>query len=221
MTSNRATATEKAMTSQEREFWERLKDWHLNDIDICLANGANYAAARTMLSYVDILGGFYGGLIKREGDYCVRVQEPGTSKNSVKINNDEYEKSGTKKQFFRFVRKYMNAFYRIKVKVRTEHIEKELRLADILYDHFRCGLVHEGHPKLGTEIVRENSDVILRVRSDFNVNKPLASLNILALRDKLRSATFQFERDLNDASHPERLARWRERYEFLYAEFRL
>ena len=195
------------MNKQEIDFWEKLKRWHLDDIDKCLAVNANYAAAKTMLSLIDALGALYGGLIEYKGKYYVLAGGCSRSKITKKIYRKQYEESGTKKQFLNFTKNYLNEFFQYKIKVKS----KEILLADILYDHFRCGLIHEGHPKFGTGICRENNLNFFY----FNYGGVRVALNILALRDMLRRATFAYERDLFDKRQPEKMKRWKERFRFL------
>lgn len=196
------------MNDVQKDFWDKLKRWHLDDIDICLANNANYAATKTMLSFIDVLGAFYGGLIEHKGKYYVLAGGGSRTKKRIKINKKLYEESGTKKQFLNFTKNYLNEFFQYKLKVKS----KKVNLAGILYDHFRCGMIHEGHPKSGTGILRENSPIIIY----YNYGGLKVALNILALRDMLRRAVFKFEQDLSDSKQPERMARWEERFNYLY-----
>jgi hypothetical protein len=214
------------MDQQEKEFWDKLKRWHLDDIDICLANGANYAATKTMLSLIDALGGFYGGLVEKEVNeiyecknckkqkffkkkkYLVRAGGGGRSKNIKTYNVDGviYEESGSKKEFLNFVNNYINEFYKIKIKSKT----KKWRAAEILYDHFRCGLIHEGHSKFGTGITNYNDMEIFK----YDLGVPIA-LNIVCLRDLVRRAIFEFEKDVFHKKIKERVIRWEDRFNYL------
>jgi len=194
------------MNNEQRDFWDTLKRWHLDDIDKCLAVEANYAATKTMLSFIDVLGAFYGGLIKYKGKYYVPAGGGGRSKKPVIINGKSYEVSGTKNQFLNFTKNYLHEFFEARVP-----IGKKMRLSDVLYDHFRCGMIHEGHSKLGTGIARVNTPIVIYSNYD---NVPVV-LNILALRDMLRRATFEYERDLFGVKQLERMRRWQERYDFL------
>ncbi|MBU0999196.1 hypothetical protein KKG24_02715 [Patescibacteria group bacterium] len=189
------------------DFWEKLKRWHLDDIDKCLVVNANYAATKTMLSLVDALGALYGGLIEHKGKYYVLVGDGSRSKATIKLYRKQYEESGTKKQFLNFTKNYLNEFFQYKTKVKS----REILLADILYDHFRCGLIHEGHPKFGTGICRENNFNFFILNS----GGVKIALNILALRDMLRRAVFTYEKDLFDKTQPERMKRWKERFKYL------
>ncbi|MBI5071885.1 hypothetical protein HZB93_03285 [Candidatus Falkowbacteria bacterium] len=196
------------MNEEEKEFWEKLKRWHLDDVDICIGNNANYAASKMMLTLIDILGAFHGGMIRYKSKYYVLPGGKRKQKSkTIKIEGKNYEQTTNKEQFLSFLKNYIHEFYEIKVK----HGSKEKRAAEILYDHFRCGLVHEGHSKLGTGLARINN-------AEPIINKDgLLVLNILALRDLVRRATFKFEKDLNKEKM---LKRWRERYNFLTKEFR-
>ncbi|KKP88720.1 MAG: hypothetical protein UR93_C0009G0008 [Berkelbacteria bacterium GW2011_GWA2_35_9] len=188
------------------EFWNKFKRWHLDDIDICLANNANYAATKTMLSLIDSLGGFYGGLIEYNNIYYVPAGGGSRSKKIYDINNKSFEKSGSKKQFLNFTKNYLHEFFETKLP-----FGKNIRLSDVLYEHFRCGIIHEGQPKFGTGITKENTPIVIYTNYK---NIPVV-LNILALRDMLRRAVFEYERDLSDNKQPERMIRWQIRYDFL------
>lgn len=196
------------MNDEQKDIWERFKRWHLDDIDKCLAIQANYAATKTMLSFIDALGAFYGGLIEHRGKSYVL---PGGNRKHIgktkQMNSKIYEQTSTKKQFLNFVKNYMTEFFKYKVVSGN----KQIRLSDILYDHFRCGMIHEGHPKYGTGIIRENSRVI----AYENYGGVRVALNILTLRDMLRNAVFSYEKDLADQDQKERMIRWLERYNYL------
>lgn len=193
------------MNAQELDFWEKLKRWHLDDIDICIGNGANYAATKMMLTLIDILGALYGGLVQKGDNYYVLAGGGRGNAKTVVIDKVTYEKSGTKAQFKNFVKNYMHEFYEIFISTNN----KRIRAVEVLYNHFRCGLVHEGHSKYGTGIIRENNDQLISQRGLY------ITLNILALRDLVRKAMFNFEKDLNDNKQPERMIRWRIRYKYL------
>lgn len=193
------------MTDEEINFWIRLRDWNLNDIDKCLSSNINYGAAKLMLSYIDILGGFYGGLIQEERKYYVRPGGDGRSKNLkiIEINGVKYTESGSKEQFLSFVKNYINEFYKIKFEKKSA--------AEYLYDHFRCGLIHEGHPKIGTGITKLNNKELLLFDHPI---VPIV-LNIQYLRDCLRAATFEYEDDVFVKNIKERVIRWRDRFQYL------
>lgn len=208
-------------TQEEKEFWDKLKRWHLDDIDICLANNANYAATKMMLSFIDILGGFHGGLIhiekddlgkKIDGD-LVRAGGGGRSNKITKVNNISYEKSGSRKEFLNFVKNYINEFNRIRYKTG----KKNWSATEILYDCFRCGLMHEGYSKFGTGIIKSNDREIIKLDIP---NIPIV-LNIVYLRDLVRRATFEFENDVFKKKLKYKIIRWKDRYDYLTSEFKL
>jgi hypothetical protein len=191
------------ITDNEKQNWDSLKRWHLDDIDI--------------------LGGFYSGLIFKEKDdsdkkinkYLVRSggNRRNKSKKIYRVNNKEYEESGSKEVFLNFVKNYINEFYKIKIKTN----KKSWSAAEILYDHFRCGFMHEGHAKLGTGIVKSNDKEIIK----FNIENVPIVLNILYLRDLVRKAVFEFEDDVFVKQEKANVRRFKDRFEYLTSEYRL
>jgi len=202
---------------EQIKFWNKIKRWNLQNIEICLANNANSSALLTMLAFIDFLGGFYGGLIrkkvvheneKKSIEWLVRAGgQRKKTKEYYKIDEINYEKSGPRDQFLNFVKNYMNVFH----KTRFKKNGKSRIAADILYDHFRCGFVHEGFSKTGTGIIREHNNVV------WIINDPSCPiiLNIYALRDLLRKSVFEYEKDVFEKKLKERTVRWKDRYKYI------
>lgn len=195
----------KFMNDEQREIWEKLKRWHFDDIEKCLNADANFAAAKMELTFIDILGAFYGGLIEDKGQYYVLKGRGRYSKNikTCVINGRIYEETGTKRQFLNFTKNYLNEFYIFKIKSNS----KKIIAADILYEHFRCGLIHEGFPKYGTGIYKSNDGELFSFDQGVKV-----ALNIITLRDRLMIAVEEFE---NDLIKKERIMRWQQRFDYL------
>ena len=195
------------MNNEQIEFWNKLKRRHLDDIDKCLAINANYAATKTMLSFIDVLGSFYCGLIESNKNYYIPVSAESNIKKPAIINGKKYKRSGSGQCFVKFTKKYLGGIFKYKIKVGGKFVSA----SEILYNHFRCGMIHEGHSKYGTGIFRENLGALFIP----DINGLEIALNILALRDTLRNATFNYENDLLLPKDPFIYERWFERYNYL------
>lgn len=184
------------MNPEEREFWNRLKRWTLNDIDICLGHNANVGAAKLMCCAIESFGSFYIGRGFNEDERRVRPKG-GSGENRA-------SRVGVKNAFVAFVKNYiseLNSFI-----LRIEGLGKK-NGGELLYDHFRNNLIHEGSPSIGIGIIREEGNRIL-VRAEGYI----ALVNLLALRNALERAITSYDGGLNDEAQPERLRRWRDRY---------
>lgn len=186
------------MNSIEKNFWDTLKHWVLDDIDVCLDHNANVGATKLIFSAIEVFGSFYVGRGYKNNENLVRAKA-GSGK--------QVEKAGSKKAFKAFVKSYLPEFNKVIFNING----KRIKAADLLYTHFRCGLIHEGVMKVGTGIVKENwRDLFVPAPKGF-----LTFLNIHAMRDYLRTAVNSFDKDLSDLNQPERLRRWGDRYKFL------
>lgn len=213
------------MTKQEKEFWEKFKRWHLESIDRCIANDVNFGAITLILITTNALGGFYKGLIEKEvtevyeckkynnkrkvkkKKWLVRVG--GSRANPAKkiyfINGIKYEESSNRDVFVNFIKNYMRDFFR-----EVQKGTKKKRAVEILYSHFRNGLVHEGGPKIGTGVYRSYSPELFK---SYPQQKIFMAINLLSFRDRFVKALYDYERDLFGLK--ERLTRWRDRFNYL------
>lgn len=115
------------MSSQE-SFLDRLTRWFTHDVDVCMNNDAFIGAMTLMLCHISALSSYYSG----------RTIE--------RVQSDE-------KEFLDFYKKYFIVFPVItqpKINDRTGKIKS----VSIIYNHFRCGLIHEGLMKNGTALDR-------------------------------------------------------------------
>lgn len=184
------------MNTEEKYFWKKFIKWTLDDIDVCIKHDANAGAAKLMCAAIDSFGSFYVGK-GFEGDEN-KVRPQGGS------SNTSSEQSGVRKAFIAFGSNYL---YELKTFIiRIDGLGKKNGV-EILYDHFRNGLIHAGMPEVGLEIIRENDQEILLQKNGY-----IALINIIALRSSLSSGLEKFTADLNDKNQPERLIRWRDRY---------
>jgi len=186
------------MNKKETVFWEQFIKWTLDDIDVCIKYNANVGAAKLICSAIDSFGSFYVGR-GFMGDEN-RVRPKGGSGNTD-------EKSGVRDAFVAFGSNYMSD---LKTFIVTIDGLGKKNGVEILYDHFRNGLIHAGMPGIGLGIVR-NDDQNVFLRKDGFV----AMVNIIALRSALDCGLKKFTVDLNDSNQPERLVRWRDRYSSL------
>lgn len=200
------------LTDDQTTFWKDLTNRFENDIKKCLDAQANYSATIVMLTYIDILGSFYGGLTKYEkskSEYYVRGGGAGRSKKSKKtktINNIIYEESGTKEQFKNFIKNHIDEIY-------SYRSSKNISGTDLIYEHFRCGMIHEGNPRFGMGIFRNSSsNLFIENHYTENQNKYDIVLNIIKLFELIKCARTKFDQSLRQKN---RIVRWNERYNFL------
>jgi len=202
------------MTKQEKTFWEKFKRWHIESIDRCIANNVNFGAATLILTTIDALGGFYKGLIEKKVNRKKKllVRMGGSRANPPKkiytIKGVKYEESSSRDVFVNFIKNYMRDFF--------EEVQKgtrKKRAVEILYSHFRNGLVHEGGPKIGTGVYRNYSPELFK---SYPKQKIFMAINLLSFRDRFVKALYDYEKDLFDIKNqPERLKRWRDRFNYL------
>lgn len=216
------------MTKQEKSFWEKFKRWHLGSIDRCIANDVNFGAATLILTTIDALGGFYKGLIEKEIIEIYKCRKCGDKKRLKRkkwlvrmggnrtnpankiytINGINYEESNSKGAFVNFIKNYMRDFFEM-----VQKGTKKKRAVEILYSHFRNGLVHEGGPKIGTGVYRNYTPELFKPNPG---QKIFMAINLLSFRDRFVKALYDYEKDLFDIENqPERLNRWRDRFNYL------
>jgi len=215
------------MTEEERLFWEQFKRYHLEDIDRCIANNANFGALTLILITIDALGGFYKGLIEKEIEevyeckncrirrrnkkkkWVVRVggNRVDLAKKTYIINGIKYEESNSRDVFVNFIKNYMRDFFK-----EVQKGTRKKRAVEILYSHFRNGLIHEGVPKIGTTVYRRYTPELFE---SYPHQEIFMRINLLSFRDRFLKALYDYERDLFDINQPERLKRWRDRFNYL------
>ena len=215
------------MTKEEKAFWEKFKRWHLESIDRCIANDVNFGAATLILITIDALGGFYKGLIEKEVEEIYKCKKCGSQKKIRKkkwlvrvggnrvnpakkiysIDGIKYEESNSRDVFVNFIKNYMRDFFK-----EVQEGTKKKRAVEILYSHFRNGLVHESGPKIGTGVYRSYSPELFK---SYPKQKIFMAINLLSFRDRFVKAFYDYEKDLFNEKQPERLKRWRDRFDYL------
>lgn len=189
----------KIMNGEEKNFWKRFVEWTLADIDICLKYKANVGAAKLICAAIDSFGSFYigRGFKSKEND----VRPKGGS------GHTQAEKAGSRDAFIAFVSNYMPNLKKFVLGI--EGIGRK-NGAELLYDHFRNGLIHEGLPEIGIGIARKRDKRILLSAEGY-----IALVNLFPLKSALKSAVKQYTKELNAKNQPERLQRWRDRFNHL------
>lgn len=125
------------MNRQEKEFWERFKRWHLDDIEKAVKAGAYVGAAKLICCAIDALSGFRFGAATY---------------------------AGSKFRFISFMKEFMPRFkYRLLAKSGGE-VRYKRSVLEMFYKSFRSGLIHEGLPGVGTGVFRDE-DVHLLFRT--------------------------------------------------------
>lgn len=143
------------MNNKEIFFWNKFKRWHLNDIEKAIKADANVGAAKLICCALDALAGFRFGATKYEG---------------------------SKSRFLSFVKEFMPAFKR-RLKLKSGGIILYRRsVLEMFYNNFRSGLVHEGLPGIGTEIIKDKNKNLLYITP----TPDLLQINILGLFEYLK-----------------------------------
>jgi len=187
------------MNKEEKVFWNRFTRWTLADIDTCYKYKANVGAAKLICAAVDAIGSFYAGRGYENDEQKIRPKG-GSGKS-------ETTRAGSRDAFIAFVSNYMPEIK--KFILRIEDVGKK-NGAELLYDHFRNGLIHEGLPNIGLGIVRRKDKKVLLPAEGY-----VALVNLPALKTTFKQAVKEYSKSLNDNSQPERLHRWRDRYLYL------
>lgn len=187
------------MNKEEKDFWKRYVRWTLDDIDICYKHKANVGAAKLICAAVDALGSFYVGRGYENDEQKIRAKG-GSGKSGI-------VRAGSRDAFIAFVSNYMPEIK--KFILRIEDVGKK-NGAELLYDHFRNGLIHEGLPGIGLGIIRKRDKRFFLPAEGF-----VALVNLPALKATFKQAVRKYSKSLNDDSQPERLHRWRDRYLYL------
>lgn len=116
------------MNTQEKEFLERFKRWHLDDIEKAIHAEAYVGAAKLICCAIDAFSGFRFGAVNYQG---------------------------SKPRFISFVKEFMPKFrYRLLAK-RNGRVIYKRSILEMLYNNFRSGLIHEGLPGIGTNIFKD------------------------------------------------------------------
>lgn len=187
------------MNKEEKEFWNRFIRWTLNDIDTCFKYKANVGAAKLICTAIDSFGSFYIGRGFENDEQQVRPK--GGSRSSRPT------KAGSRDAFVSFISNYMPEINKFILSI--EGIGKK-NGSELLYDHFRNGLIHGGLPGIGLGIVRKRDKKVLLPSKGY-----IALINLPALKSVLKVAVKHYSKDLSNNGLPERLRRWRDRFNYL------
>lgn len=115
------------MNDQE-SFLDRLTRWFTHDVKVCIENDAFIGAMTLMLCHISAFASYYSGRV---------VDRP---------QNDE-------KEFLDFYQKYFTVFPVI-TQPQIDNRTGRIKEVSLIYNHFRCGLIHEGLMKKGTALDR-------------------------------------------------------------------
>jgi len=112
-------------------FLNRMLRWMSHDVNICMAGDANVGAMTLMLTDIAALAGFYAG------------------RTELKLQNDHDEFVLFFEEFFDLAKdkRYDQLIYKL-----VKDKKKSIKDRCIIYDDFRCGVVHEHLMKQGTAI---------------------------------------------------------------------
>ncbi len=113
-------------------FLDRTIRWMRHDVEICMKSDAYVGAMKLMLGDVAALAGFYSG------------------RTTSKPKNDE-------KEFMTFFDTYFHELNSLPHSIILKPMDGT-RPKNLIYTHFRCGLVHEHLMKFGTAIDRRDDN---------------------------------------------------------------
>lgn len=181
------------LNDSETKYWQQYKVDLLQGIDDCLKQDQLLAVGKLIFCAIDSLAAFYIGYNdNRSKNQKVMAGGGGRSQGNI------YENSSVGKYFDNYLKNCCDKIYRENIELNTQ---KEA-LRDLLYNDYRCGLVHEGRPKrnLGTN---KNNKLLF---SD-------SSLSMTKMRDLLSDSIKVFDKELK--SNDYRVRRWRDRYNYL------
>lgn len=108
-------------------FLDRMMRWMSHDVKICMANDAYIGAMTLMMTDIAALAGFYAGREKEKPE-------------------DDHN------EFERFFRDFFNLAKDSNYHDLIYYLDEEHRNKLVIYDHFRCGLVHEHLMKSGNAV---------------------------------------------------------------------
>lgn len=161
------------MDENEKDFWEKFKKWQIDDIQIAINCKSYVSAAKLICCAIDSIAGFRFG-----------------------ANSNH----GSKFRFTNFVKEFMPSFKtrlkctkpRVKDGLVVWETQYKRSVIEMFYNNFRSGLIHEGLPGIGTEIVFYHNTKVLF----SSPNADLVRFNILGLFEYLKNALEVYEKRL-------------------------
>jgi len=153
------------LSENEKRFWKKFKRWHLDDIQRAIDSNAYVGTAKLICCAIDALACFRFGAT-------------------------EYK--GSKFRFISFMKEFMPAFKKRLKFYKNRELEYERSVIKMFYENFRSGLIHEGLPGIGTEIIKVNN-------IDFLYQAPNADklqINIIGLHSYLKFVFNEYEKEL-------------------------
>lgn len=182
-----------SLTKNEKNYWKKYKTDLLQGIDVCLNKNQLFAAGKLIFCAFDSLAAFYIGYNdKRSRNKKVLSGGGGRSRGNI------YESSSVKKYFDNYLKNCCNHIYRKTIKINN----KKEAMREVLYEDYRCGLVHEGRPK-------RNLKLSMDKKSLFDNS----SLSLIIMKKILLNSIKIFDGQLGKNGY--RVRRWRERYDYL------
>jgi len=173
----------KVFSKKENNFWFTYKNDLLQGISEEIQRKNEIAAGKLLFCAIDAMGLFYKGAFIKQGDWYVL---PGGNGNPRSTND---EKSGSKDCFCNYLKNCWPE------KLPTSFCK------DILYEIYRCGLIHEGRPK---------KDYQISINEKFFIRK---TLSILKGYELFLKSIDTFEKYLETESC--RVNRWKARYDYM------
>ena len=99
---------------------------------------------------------------------------------------------GSKFRFINFMKEFMPEFkHRLKLK-RNNRLVYKRSVLEMFYNNFRSGLIHEGLPGIGTELINDKNKKLLFIAP----TPDKLQLNIIGLFEYLKSAFNKYEKKL-------------------------
>lgn len=153
------------ITQKEKKFWRKYKRWHLDDIKKCIDNKAYVGGAKLICCAIDALAGFRFGATNY---------------------------AGSKFRFVNFVKEFMPAFKRRLRLTKDNNLVYKRSVLEMFYKNFRSGLIHEGLPGIGTELIEDNDKTLLFI----NPTPDILQINIFGLFEYLKVVFDKYEQKL-------------------------
>jgi len=124
--------------NSEEPFIDKMIRWMKHDVKVCMDNDAYVGAMKLMMNDISALAGFYAGR--------------NTPKPSPPIT-DEIE-------FMNFFDNYFKVLNALPHSIILKPVQG-MKVINLIYTHFRCGLIHEHLMKNGTAIDKRGDNEYL------------------------------------------------------------
>lgn len=181
------------LDKEEELYWKKYKIDLLQGVANCLKKKQLLAAGKLIFCAFDSLAAFYVGYNDKRGRNQ-KVMSGGDGRSCGNI----YESSLIREYFDNYLKNCCDKIYGVNITINTQ----QENLRDVLYNDYRCGLIHEGRPKRNLKV---NSDKKL-LFSDY-------SLSLIKMQNLLLNSAEIFDQELKKDGY--RVSRWRDRYKYL------